>query len=188
VLNNGVPQPPNPAFVGGVGTVLDQLARRNFPSENGGYFFSATVRNRAAQADNAVDQLTIRQSQLVNARDQKQAQVDVLNGVVAMRQARARYDAAVHNRILQKSLADAEQEKFRLGTSVPYNVIQAQRDLVAAQSTEIAALVAYSNAKVTLEQTTGTILDAYHISLSEAAAGKVARPSSLPATLPSTGQ
>ena len=58
-----------------------------------------------------------------------QAQVDVTNSVVALRQARARYEAAVQSRILQQQLLDAEEKKFNLGASTPYDVVVEQRDL-----------------------------------------------------------
>jgi outer membrane protein TolC len=64
-----------------------------------------------------------------------------------------------------------------LGASVPYNVIQQQRDLVAAQSSETAAVVAYITARIALDRTTGTILSANHVSIAEARQGKVMRQS-----------
>jgi len=67
---------------------------------------------------------------------------------------------------------------------VPFNVIQLQRDLLAAQSTEIAAQVSYGTARVALDRTLGVILDVNHVSVGEARAGTVARKSSIPATLP----
>jgi outer membrane protein len=79
---------------------------------------------------------------------------------------------------------DAEQKKFGLGASTPYAVIQQQRDLSVAQSTEIAAEVSYSSARIALDQTTGATLEANNISISDAKAGRVSRPSALPATLP----
>ncbi len=60
--------------------------------------------------------------------------MDVSNYLVAMRQARGRYRAAVQTRILQQQLLDAEQKKLAGGASTPFNVVQQQRDLVAAQS------------------------------------------------------
>ena len=175
---------PNPYFVGGVGTALGQIFRRNFPTESIGAFFQAELRNRQAQADYGIDQLQLRQTQLTNQKDLKQAQVDIMNSVVALQQTRARYDAAVQNRILQQQLFEAEQKKFTLGSSTAYNVVQQQRDLAAAQSTEVAALVAYSNARVSLDQARGTTLEANHISIVEARTGKVGQASSLPAELP----
>jgi len=86
--------------------------------------------------------------------------------------------------MLQQELFSSEEKKFKLGASVPFNVIQLQRDLLAAQSTEIAAQVSYSTARVALDRTLGVILDVNHVSLAEARAGIVARKSSVPATLP----
>jgi hypothetical protein len=56
--------------------------------------------------------------------------------------------------------------------------------LATAQSSEIAALVAYSNARVSLDQTLGTTLDVNHVTVSEALNGRISRPSVLPASLP----
>ena len=175
---------PNAYFVGGVGTALGQIFRRNFPTEGIGAFFQAPLGNRQAQADYDIDLLQLRQTQLTTQKDLKQAQVDIMNSVVALQQTRARYDAAVQNRILQQQLFEAEQKKFTLGSSTAYNVVQQQRDLAAAQSTEVAALVAYSTARVSLDQTRGTTLEANHISIADARTGKVGQISTLPAELP----
>jgi outer membrane protein TolC len=175
---------PDPYFAGGIGTALGQVFRRNFPSEGAGAFFEAPIRNRQALADQGIDQLQLRQTQLTTQKDLKQAEVDILNSVVALRQARARHDAAVQNRILQQQLFDAEQKKFSLGASTPYNVVQQQRDLAAAHSAEIAALVTYSNAHMALDRTLGTTLETNHISIAEAREGRVAQPSSRPTAVP----
>jgi outer membrane protein TolC len=169
-------QTANPYFVGGVSTALGQIFRRNFPTERIGAFIQAPIGNNQAQADYGIDQLQLRQTQLTTQKDLNQVGVDVANTMVALRQARARYDAAVKNRILEQELHDAEQKKYSLGASTPYNVIQQQRDLVAAQFTEISALVAYSTARVALDQTLGATLETNHVSIAEARAGKVASP------------
>jgi len=171
-------------FAGGIGTALGQIFRRNFPTQLGGAAFQTQLLNRQAQADFGVDQLSLRQTQLQDQKDSNQVEVDVMNSVVALRQARARYDAAVHNRVLNQQLLEAEQRKYSLGASTPYNVIVAQRDLTNAQDAELSALVSYSNARVTLQQTLGTTLEANHVSIADAVTGKIARPSELPAVLP----
>jgi outer membrane protein len=175
---------PNSYFVGGIGTAVGQVLRRDFPSERAGAFIAPTLRNRQALADAAIDQLTIRQNELQLSKDVNQLAVDVSNQVVGLQQARARYAAAVRNRILEQQLLDAEQKKFSLGASTTYNVVQQQRDLATAQSSEVAALVAYSNARVSLDQTLGTTLETNHITVQEALSGHVAHVSTLPATTP----
>ena len=124
-----------------------------------------------AQSDLAIDQLQLRQTELSVAKEAKQAQVDVMNALVALQQARARYESAVRNRILAEKLLKAEQRKFSLGASTPYEVIQQQRDLTTAQSNEVATLVAHSNARIRMDQTLGTILETNHISVTDVMKG-----------------
>jgi outer membrane protein len=178
-------EPPDPYFVGGIGNALGQVFHRNFPTQNGGAFFSATLRNQTAQADYAIDQLQLRQSELQNQKDRNGIVVDVSNQVTGLQQARVRYEAAVKNRVLEQQLLEAEQKKFSLGASTTFLVVTQQRDLATAQSNEVAALVAYSNARVSLDQTVGTVLDENHISIQEAMSGRLARKSAIPASPPS---
>jgi outer membrane protein len=171
-------------FGGGIGNALGQVFRRNFPTQSGGIFYQEPLRNRQAQADYSIDLLTLRQTQLTNHKDLNQVEVDVRNGVVALQQARARFDAAVRNRTLQQELFDAEAKRFRLGASTPYNVALQQRDLINAQSAAVAATVAYSTARVTLDQTLGITLEANHIDINEVKSGKIGRNSAPPANRP----
>jgi outer membrane protein len=174
----------NPYFDGGIGTAVGQVLRRNFPTNRVATFFQTPLRNDQAQADYAIDQLQLRQSQIQLNRDVNQVAVDVSNYLVAMRQARGRYQAAVQTRILQQQLLDAEQKKLAGGASTPFNVVQQQRDLVAAQSSELAALVEFNNARLALDQTLGLTLERNHVSIEDAREGRVQRVSSLPESAP----
>jgi outer membrane protein len=180
VVINGVPFTANSYFVGGLNNALGQVFRNNFPSDLAGGIFQAPILNRQAQGDYGIDQLSLRQTQLGIQKDINQVQVDLLNAVVALQQARARYDASVRNRILQKQLLDSEQKKFALGASTPYNVTQIQRDLAAAQSSEIGALVTWRDARTSIDQILGATLETNHVSLAEAQTGKVSRASTPP--------
>ena len=177
---------PDASFLGGINNALGQVFRRNYPTESAATYFFAHFRNRQAQADYTIDQLSERQDQLQAAKDVNQIAVDVSNQVVALQQARVRYLAAVKNRELEQQLFEAEQKKFALGASTTYNVVTQQRDFTASQSTEVGALQVYSNALIALGQTVGTTLDDTHISLVEARSGVVARHSALPSELPVT--
>jgi outer membrane protein TolC len=81
-------------------------------------------------------------------------------------------------------LFDAEQKKFALGASTPYNVIQQQRDLTAAQSGELSSLVTYNNARIALDQTLGTTLESNQISIADVRTGKLAPDASAPGAPP----
>ncbi len=172
-------------FNGGLTNAVGQIFRRNYPTESVTAFLNARIRNRQAQADYAIDQISMRQDQLQTRKDLNQVSVDVSNQVVLLQQAQARYLAAVKNRVLEQQLLDAEQKKFSLGASTPYNVVTQQRDLATAQSSEVAALVSYSNARIALQQTVGTTLEDNHVNLEEAKSGRLSRASTLPSVLPS---
>jgi outer membrane protein len=80
--------------------------------------------------------------------------------------------------VLEQQLLDAEQKKYALGTSTPFNVISVQRDLANAQLSDVQALTAYGLAKVQLDQALGTVLESNRIEMDEAKTGKVSRPPS----------
>jgi outer membrane protein TolC len=173
----------NPFFVGGYSTVLTQLFARNFPDYSLGFSLNVPLRNRAAQADMINDELTLRQQELAQQRLENQVRVDVQNALIALQQARARYQAAVKGRVLQEQTVDAEQKKYALGASTIYNVILTQRDLALAQSSEVAAMSAYAKARVELDRATGQTLANNSISLMEAFRGSVSRPPDPPPAL-----
>jgi outer membrane protein len=179
VTIDGFTATPNPYLVGGIGNALGQVFRRDFPSESVYVAYESTFRNRQALGDYGIDQLSLRQTQLSLRKDLNQVQVDVQNYVIALRQARARYEAAVENRILQEQLYASERKRFELGASIPYNVTQQQRDLMAAQNSQTAALVAYITARIALDRTTGAILAANGVSLGEARQGTIVRESAI---------
>jgi len=179
VTIEGVTETADPSLVGGIGNALGQMFRRDYPSENGGAAYFAPLRNRQALADYAIDQLSLRQTQLSSQKDFHQVEIDVRNYVIALRQARARYEAAEKSRVLEEELYASERRRYELGASTSYDVTQQQRDLIAAQSSEVAARVAYINARVALDGTTGVILPANHVSLAEAREGRVLRQSAI---------
>ena len=162
------PRGADPYFVGGLATGVGQVLRRNFPSERIGVFASVPIGNHQAIADQTIDELTLRQTELAAVKRSAQVEVDIQNGIIALRQARVQYEAAAKNRQLQEQLVAAEQKKYELGASIPTSVVQTQRDLATGQSTELAALTSYIRARVTLDRTLGRTLETNHINLDQA--------------------
>ena len=174
---------PNPYFVGGYGSALGQIFRRNFPNYSGGVSFSAPLGNRTAQGDYGIDQLQFRQSQISGQRDTNAIVVDISARMSAIRQARARHSAAVNTRTLQEQLLAADREKFSSGIATFNDIINDQRALVAAQISEVNALAAYAHARVSLDQTLGETLERNNVSLDEGLSGRVLRESRAPDVL-----
>ncbi|MBI4893837.1 MAG: TolC family protein [Acidobacteria bacterium] len=178
-LLTGYPPGTSPAdayFIGGYGNALAQIMRRNFPDYSVGFNLSIPVRNRTAQADYVRDQLTLRQSELGAQRQINDVRVNVQNALIAVIQAKARYESAVKERRLQEQTLDAENKKYALGASTAFQVVQTQRDLATAQGGEVTALASYSRARVQLDLQTAQILAKYNVQIDDAKSGHSSRP------------
>jgi outer membrane protein len=181
LTNNGLSGLGNvPGFSGGYGTMLGELFRRDYPNYSAGLSLNIPLRNRAAQADYTTSLIGIRQNELTRQKQLNQVRVDVQNAVIGVQQARVRYDAAVEARKLSQATFDADKKKYDLGAGTPYQVVQDQRDLSSAQSSEAQAMANYSHARIAFDQALGRTLEVNHISMAEAVAGRVIAPSAIP--------
>ena len=155
-------------YVGGLGNALGQVFRDNFPSRRAGALFAGTIHNRIAQGDYGVEQLQLRQGDLVERRNRNQMVVDISNQMVAMRQARARYSQAVDSLKLQEQLLEKAQQSFSFGGAAIGEVEAAQSAVVAAQETEVTTRSAFSHARIALDQVLGQTLEVNHVSVEQA--------------------
>jgi outer membrane protein TolC len=163
-------------YPGGYGTALGQIFRNDFPTYSVGLQLTVPLRNRVAQADAVRDELQVRQTQARRQQFEDQVRLEVADAYVAMRQARAAYEAAVQSRILQEQSVKVEQVTFDVGLATNYLVIQYQTYLAQAQSTEVAAKGAYAKAMIALDRATASTLEANQVSIDEARNGRVSRP------------
>ena len=173
--NNGLAGTVNPlapgadaSLIGGYGTALDQIFTRKFPTYGIGLQVTLPIRNRIAEADLARDEIQLRQSQIRMRQLQNQARLEVEDALIAMRRARSSYEAAVQARLLQVESLDAEQQKFAVGASTSFFVIQYESLLAQAKSTEVAAKSAYVKARAALQRATGSILGDNNITVESA--------------------
>ena len=162
----------DPGFIGGFGSVLGQIFSRNYPTYGVGLQMTLPIHNRIAEADLARDELQVKQSEIRLRQLQNQARLEVEDALIAMRRARASYEAASEARRLQEESLAAEQAKFEVGASTSFFVIQYESLLAQARSTEVAALSSYVKAKAALQRATGSILDENHIGIDAAIKGK----------------
>ena len=167
----GALQPGIGYLAGGYGNVLAQIARRNYPNYSAGLSLSITLRNRAAQSDYSTSLIELRQNELSLQKSINQVEVDVRNAVIGLQQARARFESAVKSRVLQEETLKADQQKLALGASTPFQVVQDQRDLASALSSEVQAMANYTHARIAFDQAVGGTLETNHISIEEAKAG-----------------
>ena len=171
---------PDGFVVGGYGNLLGQIFRRNYPNYSVGFSLNIPFRNRAAQGDYVADQLQLRQSELQLQKAVSQVRVDVKNAVIALNQARARYETAVATRKLAQETLEAERSRFRFGESTISQVVQAQRDVTLDQSLEVQAMANYTHSQIAFDEAVGRTLDINRIQIDEASVGQVSRPSAIP--------
>ncbi len=173
--NNGLagalnPLLPNPdtTYVAGYGGVLNQVFTRKYPTYGVGVQVTLPIHNRIAEADLARDEIQVKQSEVRLQQLQNQARLEVEDALIAMRRARASYEAARQARRLQQESLDAEQAKFEVGASTAFFVIQYESLLAQAKSTEVAARSSYVKARAALQRAMGSILDENAISVDAA--------------------
>jgi outer membrane protein len=176
----GLLSPPpaaDPFFLGGYGGILGQLFSRNFPNYTVGLNLTIPFRNRAAQTNIATAAFSLRQ---IN-----QIRVDIQTALIALQEARAQYQAAVKQRVLEEQTVDADQKKLALGATTVFQLIQDQRDLSTAGGNVATAEATYAQARVQLDIATGMTLQNNSVEFDEAKSGRVARP---PSPLPAPDQ
>jgi outer membrane protein len=189
---NGVPTPIfEPAFTtpvnstnhAGFTTSQSQVFHNQFPTYAAQLTLNLPLRNRSAQADNARALLVQRQLQTQVQQLRNAALLDVRNSYIALTQDRAQVAAASKARELQQQTFDAEQKKYQLGASTVFVVIQTQRDLIAAQGTELRALANLAEAKANFERAVGRTLEVNRVTIADAKTGEVERETLIPGSL-----
>ena len=158
--------------------MLDQILKSTYPTYSVGINLTLPVRNRVAQSDVARDELQLRQTQVRLKQLENQIRAEVEDALIALQRTRAAYEAATQTTKLQEQSLPIEQEKFDVGLSTNFLVIQYQSYVAQARSTEVAALDAYAKAKVQYERSVGSTLTAHNVSIDEAFRGVVQRTSS----------
>ncbi|MBI1749840.1 MAG: TolC family protein [Acidobacteria bacterium] len=166
----------------GWGGALGRMKNFDFPTYSVQLSLNIPILNRAAQADNARAQLEKSQAETSFRRQQNTIVVEVRNAQISLEQNRARVEAAQKSRELAERTLDAEQKKYQLGASTIFFVIQAQRDLAAAQSAEVSALVALTKSNVEYERALGRTLEVNNITLAEAKGGALNQNPLIPGT------
>lgn len=122
-----------------------------------GVQFEYPLGNRLARSDYDRQRLEVRQAlidqrRLVNAivREVRQAVRDIQTAIQRVEVARATV-------VLAQTQLEAEQEKFRLGLSTSFNVLEFQEQLTRARSEEIRALSDYNIGLARLDLRTGDL-------------------------------
>lgn len=179
--SSGLASTPNDTFIGGFGSALGQIFRRNYPTYAVGIQLNLPIRNRIAEGDYVRDEIQLRQTQVRRQQLENQVRLEVEGSLIALQRARAAYDAAVEARKLQEQSLQIELEKYQNGISTPFLVQQYQSYVAQARSTEVSARGTYGKAKIQVERASGMTLQNHNIAIDEVMRGRISTP---PAALP----
>lgn len=167
--------PPNPFFTGGLGSALSQAFRRNFPDYGVVFNLNVPLRNRQAQADMTSFLLDRRKQDIQMRQQENSIKLEVARAVAVLEQAHENYLIAREARELREQMLEAERKRFSLGSSTIFQIIQAQRDLSGARTTEVNGANSYKAAQAELDRLVDRTLRANSISIDEAYRGEVSK-------------
>lgn len=172
----------NPKYNGGAitsdlpttfgGTVTDAF-NNSAPEYRMGVALNIPIRNRTAKADQYRTELEYRQSQVYAEELRKRIRIEVRNARYAQEQGSARVDAARKARDLAAKTLDIMQKEQQLGAGSNQQTLAAEHDLAVAESALVAAETAYEKARIEVRRATGSVLEDYGISISDAKSGVV---------------
>lgn len=130
-----------------------------FYDVSGGLTLAFPVLNRAARAQAAQAHFSREQMQLSFDNMKRLVERDVRSAYIEVLRTRKLTETCKVTLELQEKKLDAELEKFRVGRSTNYLVLQAQRDFTASQLDEARSIVDYLDALIRLYQMQGTLLE-----------------------------
>ncbi|MEB2363755.1 MAG: TolC family protein [Bryobacteraceae bacterium] len=144
---------------GGFGDAMSQVFGFGYPIYSFGLRLTLPIRDRAASA-NLADAMVNKRLTALRARSlEQQIRQEVLNAVSQVESSKASVDLAKVQLQLAQQTLDAENKKYELGTNTIFFVLDAQQQLVQAQSQLVQQTVQYRRNLLNLLQRTGELLD-----------------------------
>jgi outer membrane protein TolC len=144
---------------GGWPEAFAMMRQFEYPNWTLGVTFSYPLGKSTQEAAYARAKLQYQQSQAQIRALELTVATEVTNAALQVESTLRRMEAARAARELQEKRLENEQSKFEVGMSTNFFVVQAQRDLLDAQITELRATLDYQKALVTfdrVQQTAGT--------------------------------
>jgi outer membrane protein len=143
---------------GGLGDALQQMFGYNFGGYALGFNLQIPLSKRAIGADHDRALSAQRTSKAQADATAQKIALEVRNALSQVEMSRAQITAAQKARELTEQRLDAEQKKFELGVSTIRFVLDEQRNVAAAQETELQSTIDYTKALVQFDRSIGRTL------------------------------
>jgi len=137
---------------GGYGDALDNIVDAEYPFWSVELRMSYPLGQSADKAAYERARLQLQQARAQIRRIELQIAVEVRNAALQIDAIQRQIEAATASRELAEEQLRAEESKFEVGLSTNFFVVQAQRDLAAAQETELRAILDYQRALIEFER------------------------------------
>ena len=145
-------------FGGDLGSATTDIGTADGYNWNVSLTFSYPLGNRAANNGLQQQNLLLKQALIDQRKVQLTVSREIFQTVRNLETASKSVEVRRAATVLARTQLEAEQEKFRLGLSTSFTVLQFQNQLTSARSDEIRALSDYNEALGRLDQVTGKLL------------------------------
>jgi outer membrane protein TolC len=137
---------------------LGEVRDENRPYYSYGAQLSMPLSNLKARTTLKSDRATLQQKLLTLKQKEQQVMVDIDNAVKKTQSAWESVDATREARSYAEAALHSEEEKYKVGKSTTFTVLQLQNKLTTARSQEISSLADYNKAVANLAQVEGNTL------------------------------
>lgn len=161
---------------GGVTDALSQTFSGNYYGYIVGFNFQVPVHNTEARARNAQAQIQLSQARMQRSSIQQDIGTQIRNTLTLIESNRARIEASQTAVRAARERLDGEQARFDVGMGTTRDLIEAQRDLLVAESVLLRARIDLIENYNALDQIVGRTLQRHNIVLRDAEEQNVVHP------------
>jgi len=147
------------------GSAFHDIVRGNRPEYSYGAVLSIPLGNKAARSRYRISKAEQQQALVELQRLEQDIMLEIEDAVNLARTNFERVDTTRQARIFAESALEAEQSKLENGRSTSFFVLQLQRDLTDARSTEIQAIADYNRSLAQLALREGRVFEVNNINI-----------------------
>jgi outer membrane protein len=151
------------SFLAALGNALSQMFRFNAPWYQFGLQFALPFRNSSAQASLSNALVNKARDRYAERQQQQQIIQDVKQSLDNLELARASIEAASNARDLSAKNVEAEQQKYELGGTTVFELLQAQNQLATVENSLLNAYIGYQTAYVNYQRSTWILFDEFGV-------------------------
>ena len=153
---------------GGLGESLSELFSGTYRGYVFGFDFRIPIKNTAARARNAQAKIALDKAQMEKLSTRQVIALEIRDALTQIEMNKARITAANATVMAIEKRLEGEEARFEVGVGTTRELIEAQRDLLQAISTQVEAQTALATSQAILDKATGRTFQRRGIVLKEA--------------------